>query len=124
MWFEKARMDLRIAKHLRPIESDFYSSIVFHAQQCAEKAIKGFLTHHKVRILKTHDMTKLLAEISKIDSSLAEKFSELKTFTNYAVEYRYPDAELNLPPLSELIVKNAVELAENVLEELATMVQN
>ncbi|MGE0632284.1 MAG: HEPN domain-containing protein [Pseudobdellovibrionaceae bacterium] len=44
MWFAKARQDLKTPKHLRPIEVDFFSGIVFHCQQCIEKAIKGVLT--------------------------------------------------------------------------------
>jgi HEPN domain-containing protein len=123
MWFAKARMDLKTAKHLNPIEEDFYGSIVFHSQQCAEKAIKGFLTFSNIRVLKTHDMDKLLKAIATIDPDLAVKFASLSILTKYAVEYRYPDAELKLPPLATESVENAVELAEQVLEELSKLIK-
>lgn len=124
MWFKKARQDLKTAKYLNPIEPDFYSGIVFHCQQSAEKAIKGFLTFHNVRVLKTHDMDKLLESISRIDTKLSEKYAPVKTFTLYAVEYRYPDAEINLPPLTEEIVQQALTLADQVFSELAELVSD
>ena len=119
MWFAKARQDLKTAKHLRPLEPDFYSGIVFHCQQSSEKAIKGFLTHHNIRVLKTHDMDKLLESLGKVNPALTEKYSELRHFTKYAVEYRYPDVDLKLKPLTTEIVEASLKLAEAVLNELS-----
>jgi len=122
LWFAKARMDLRTAKHLTPTEPDFFSGIVFHSQQCAEKAIKGFLTYHNVRVLKTHDMEKLLQALSQIDASLLDKYSELGTMTKYAVEYRYPDIEQDLAPLTEAITRDSIALAQEVFNDLAARI--
>lgn len=97
MWFAKARQDLKTAKHLRPLEEDFFSGIVFHCQQCAEKSIKGFLTFHNVRVLKTHDMDTLLTSIKSIEPQLEEKYTELRIFTKYAVEYVIPTQISNFP---------------------------
>lgn len=122
MWFAKARMDLKTAKFLNPVEEDFYGSIVFHSQQCAEKAIKAFLTFKNIRVLKTHDMDKLLKSVATVDPSLATKYSHLAVLTKYAVEYRYPDVELQLPPLTEATVKEAIQLAETVLNDLSARI--
>jgi len=119
MWFAKARMDLKTAKFLNPVEEDFYGSIVFHSQQCAEKAIKAFLTFSNIRVLKTHDMDKLLKSVATVDPALAKKYSHLVVLTQYAVEYRYPDVELKLPPLTEEAVRDAVKLAESVLDDFS-----
>jgi HEPN domain-containing protein len=43
-WFDRARHDLRSAKLL--IAGDEYAEALFHCQQAAEKALKGFLTFH------------------------------------------------------------------------------
>lgn len=123
MWLAKARLDLKTAKFLNPVEKDFFGSIVFHSQQCAEKAIKGFLTFHNIRVLKTHDMEKLLKCVAVLDANLAAKYVHVVTLTKYAVEYRYPDAELELPPLNEKDVKGAADLAEEILEELSGLVR-
>lgn len=124
LWFGKAREDLKVAKHLRPLEKDFYSIIVFHSQQSAEKAIKGFLTHHNVRVLKTHDMEKLLNAVANVNSELASKYDQVITMSKYAVEHRYPDADQKLPLLTEDIVLDAVNLAEEIFNELSSFVQN
>lgn len=124
LWFGKAREDLKAAKHLRPLEKDFYSVIVFHCQQASEKAIKGFLTHNNVRVLKTHDMEKLLNAVASVNSELASKYDQVITMSKYAVEHRYPDADQKLPLLTEKIVLDAVSLAEEIFNELSSLVQN
>ena len=44
MWFRKAAQDLKASKLLLAQNSeDFWGPVVFHAQQAAEKSIKGFL---------------------------------------------------------------------------------
>lgn len=105
-------MDLKTAKFLNPVEEDFYGSIVFHSQQCAEKAIKAFLTFNNFRALKTHDIDKLLKSVGTVDPALATKYSHLVVLTKYVAEYRYPDVELKVPPLTETAVRDAVELPE------------
>ena len=50
-WFAKASRDLRTAKLLLAQDNeDFWESKVFHAQQTAEKSIKGFLAFNKIRL--------------------------------------------------------------------------
>jgi HEPN domain-containing protein len=70
LWFGKAREDLMTAKALNSHNDDFNTVIVFHCQQAAEKSLKGFLTHHNIRVLKTHDMEKLLTGVAKIAPEL------------------------------------------------------
>lgn len=122
MWFAKAREDLKVAKHLHPIEKDFLSGIVFHCQQSTEKSIKGFLTFYNVRILKTHDMQALLVKISEIHHELADKYKSVINMTTYAVEYRYPDFEHELPPLNEELVIEAINLTEQIFNELTAAI--
>jgi HEPN domain-containing protein len=43
-WLDRARRDLRSAKVL--IGAEEYAEALFHCQQAAEKAVKGFLTFH------------------------------------------------------------------------------
>ena len=124
LWFGKAREDLKVAKHLRPLEKDFFSGIVFHCQQSSEKAIKGFLTYHNVRVLKTHDMEKLLNAVATINAGLAVKYAQVIVMSQYAVEHRYPDADQKLPLLTEKIVLDAVSLAEELYNELSLLIHS
>jgi len=45
-WMVKARHDLRTAETLAATSPPLNDEAVFHCQQAAEKAIKGFLTWH------------------------------------------------------------------------------
>lgn len=45
-WFQKAGADLRAASFEFTAEPPLTEDIVFHAQQAAEKSIKGFLCWH------------------------------------------------------------------------------
>lgn len=122
MWFAKAREDLLVAKHLRPLEPAFFSGIVFHCQQSAEKSIKGFLTFHNIRILKTHDMEALLSKAKLAHPNMADKYNDVINLTIYAVEYRYPDFEHKLPPLTPEIVSESVALAEQIYNDLTGLI--
>lgn len=123
MWFKNAHGDLLAAKLLVSADEELFSGIVFHFQQCAEKAIKGFLTFHNVRVLKTHNIEKLLESVASIDQALAAAFDEVTILTKYAVEYRYPDVEFQLPPLNIEVVKSALSLAEKVYGGLVAKVR-
>ena len=76
LWFAKAQDDLRVAQALLDFQSEHYEAVVFHCQQAAEKAIKGYLTNHKVRFSKTHDIAKLLESVATVDKDLSLKFKK------------------------------------------------
>jgi HEPN domain-containing protein len=113
-WFKYAHRDIKIAKASLELSSDYKNISAFHAQQCAEKSIKGYLAFNKIRFQKTHNVTQLLDEIAKVDIKLAKKLSKAKTLTVYAVTYRYPDAERK--PLTVAKTKTAIKVAEQVFK--------
>ena len=65
-------------------------AVCFHAQQCAEKYLKAFLTYKEIEFRKTHDLGELIALASKIDSSFEEIIDIGEKLTDYAVDVRYP----------------------------------
>ena len=101
-WFTKASRDLRTTKLLLAQNNeDFWESAVFHAQQAAEKSIKGFLAFHKVRFTKTHNMEILITLVADVDKSLSKELEFAKSLTQYAVAYRYPEENEPPEPLSQ-----------------------
>jgi len=52
-------MDLRTAAHQLTAAPPFTGDAVFHAQQAAEKSLKGFLAWHDVPFRKTHDLAEI-----------------------------------------------------------------
>ncbi|MBN2105766.1 HEPN domain-containing protein [bacterium] len=53
-WIKKAENDLITAEHTMLMDNPPTDTICFHAQQCAEKYIKGLLVFLQVHFPKTH----------------------------------------------------------------------
>lgn len=97
-------------------------ALVFHSQQAAEKALKGYLAHKKIRFEKTYDIGKLVDLIEGVDQKLADDLRPSAILTKYAVAYRYPE-ETNPPePLTVETGEKALKLATWVYEEMKVRV--
>jgi HEPN domain-containing protein len=90
MWLNRARRDLRSAKAL--IDVGEYGDALFHCQQAAEKALKGFLAYHQTPFGKTHVLRKLGEQCLAIDNSLGTVLALVDKLTDFAWIFRYPDA--------------------------------
>lgn len=55
----RASEDLRVGKHDLTARPPLCNDVAFHAQQCAEKAMKAFLVYHERPFRKTHNLTEL-----------------------------------------------------------------
>ena len=89
-WLLKAGQDVAAADHAFMAEPPFLADIVFHAQQAAEKALKGFLTWNSTPFRKTHSLEELGEQCLSIDPSLAAVIDRAVPLTKYAWKYRYP----------------------------------
>jgi HEPN domain-containing protein len=91
-WLAKADNDLlNIRNNLDAAEIP-WDTVCFHAQQAAEKLLKGFLVWKEQDLVRTHDLVALLARSVVIDPSLADLEADCRELTYYAVSSRYPDA--------------------------------
>lgn len=96
-WFRKAESDLSTGK--RTLESDGpYDTVCFHAQQAAEKYLKGLLAFLDQPILRTHNLEDLQQLCITFMPTLHLTSTELAELTPYAVQLRYdfefwPDRE-------------------------------
>jgi HEPN domain-containing protein len=59
-WLLKALHDLESARKLVAGDDPILDTAIYHCQQAAEKAVKGFLTFHRKRFEKTHDIERLI----------------------------------------------------------------
>ena len=109
-WVEKAEADLATAsRELAAAEYPNYDAVCFHAQQCAEKYLKGVLEQNHVHVPKTHDLGELLELALGIDPSLGDLRDQCDTLEGYAVGFRYP----GLSATTEM-AEEAVEAAREV----------
>jgi HEPN domain-containing protein len=89
-WIMRADDDLRLAELIQKDNDPIYWAIAFHAQQCAEKALKGVLTFHDIRAGKTHNIENLLRLSSPVVDGLERLKEQAKTLSTYAIDSRYP----------------------------------
>lgn len=88
----------------------------FHAQQAAEKAIKGLLTSLKIEFPKQHDLNLLNG---LLPWRVAASASDLEWLTKWAMHLRYPG---DWPSASQKDAERAALLASAVLDEVRARV--
>ncbi len=95
-WLGLANTDLIGAKALLERGDRFFALSAFHAQQASEKALKAYLVFQSIRVPKSHDIGDLVALIELKDKNLSELLKPCLELTDYAVAYRYPDAQTTI----------------------------
>lgn len=89
-WLIKADHDLKSARELADASEPLLDTAIYHCQQAAEKAIKGFLVYNDIRFEKTHDIDILISLSVDIEPRLSSMRQAAELLTPYATEYRYP----------------------------------
>lgn len=111
-WFIKADNDLKTGQDELNTDHPATDTVCFHAQQGVEKYLKGFLAFHDQEIKKTHNLSAILADCLRIDTSFAELTAkQVDVLTPHATVLRYPD-DFYLPPVEE--AQDALRLAADV----------
>jgi len=87
-WLAFAREDLRMAK--LALTEGIFNQVCFHAQQCVEKAIKGWLEQHGRAPPRTHRMADLLPMLPP--GLMGELSNALRLLDRFYIPTRYPDA--------------------------------
>ncbi|MGD0199135.1 MAG: HEPN domain-containing protein [Bryobacteraceae bacterium] len=110
-WVRKAENDLRNAQHTLTLAEDCpYDTVCFHAQQCAEKYLKGLLAWIGVDCPRTHDLRVLFQALSE-PATLRLEFGRVLMLNRYSVEARYPG---DWEPITAEEASEAVEVAQEV----------
>jgi len=87
-WFVRTLQDLGAAAHEFTAEPPFLADIVFHAQQAAEKALKGFLTLHSTPFWKTHNLEEIGEQCLRVEPTLRPLVDRAGPLTKYAWKFR------------------------------------
>ncbi len=100
-WLRRAHSDLALARHAAAATDVLPEDAVYHAQQCAEKALKAMLLERIGQFqLETDGMT-LPAMVQRADE-----------LTQYAVQTRYPG---DWEPISATEMRVKINLAAQIL---------
>ena len=121
-WLDFAHQDLRMAE-LAMTEA-LYSQVCFHAQQCAEKAIKGLLVHQGQTPPRTHRLGDLLGLLDP--NPFAEQRLEVQLLDRFYIPTRYPDAlpgslPEGLPNAQD--AKEALTVAKQIMDRIKQLIQ-
>jgi len=97
-WLGQALKDLRRVHLLLAAAPPDVEGALFHSQQAAEKALKGFLTWHDIAFRMVHELSEIGKQCLQVDPTLAELLQRTTSLTKYAVRFRYPGAPYQPTP--------------------------
>lgn len=89
-WVRRARSDLALARLAPTAPEILYEDLCLHAQQAAEKAIKGVLVQRSVDFPKMHDLNRLLGLAIAHGVGVPEAIRQADRLTRHAFESRHP----------------------------------
>ena len=112
-WLQRARSDLALGRAASGLPEALPEDACFHAQQCAEKALKALLVHEKKPFPRTHVLEYLLDLLKEAGIAVPPEIDEAFRLTQYAVETRYPGG---WQPVSPEEARSALETAGRVLQ--------
>lgn len=110
-WFKRADEDLEFIEIILKEKRFSFNPICFHAQQAAEKYLKGFLACHDLHVRKVHDLTTLIDDCKTVNQSFETLRDEVIFLNQFYIASRYPEdfTEFTLDDANK-----AYEAAKNV----------
>lgn len=121
-WFYIADKDLGSAIFLKTMHPVPLEIICFHCQQCAEKYLKGYLTHNEIKTRKTHDLRDINQECISCNINFEKIKQQCIRLTEYGTDIRYPmHGDISMRKM-ELAIKDATKIKEFVLKKIKTNV--
>lgn len=122
-WLKFAFADLKTAKIILNSEDDLViGNVLYHSQQCAEKALKAFIIYKKHPIIKTHDLTKLIKICGQFDTEFLILLPDAADLNPFATETRYPEAAAFML-MHASYAYHAVKLAEKINDFVLMKIQ-
>ena len=117
-WVERAEHDLRTAEHTLTLVDDCpFDTVCFHAQQCAEKYLKGLLTARGIGFRSIHNLIELFRLLPQPDQAVLTSL-RLDVLNPYIIEGRYPTGE---DPLDRPEAETAVAIAREIREAVRAL---
>lgn len=117
-WLKIAKEDLKVTKIL--LENEVFSTATYHCQQAAEKALKAYLVFKKQKVLKTHDLMKLVISCCRLNGGFKVLHDAAEHLNPFATKFRYP-TEFDIPDYvdTKSAIKQAQKIVDFVLKKIA-----
>jgi HEPN domain-containing protein len=114
-WLTKASHDLAAARSLSEPDRAILDVAIYHCQQAAEKALKGYLVFWDLQPGKTHDIGLLLEKAAEVEAGFRSWEDAADRLTPYATFYRYP-REIDEPEPEQ--VEEAIDDAKTIVNQV------
>ena len=113
-WLIYAISDLAAANNLAGDRKQ-YRNVVYHCQQAAEKALKGYLMHNNIKFDRTHDLIVLISDCALLDISFnsARLINHCINLNPFSVSIRYPGSVIKA---DRNAVRKSLNSAARILE--------
>ncbi len=111
-WFAKADADLELARRALGPDRPLSDMACFHAQQCAEKYLKGYLVAHDIPFRFVHELGYLINLCADLDPALADLRPAAVTLNPYVATVRYPSEAAPEPNIEK--AQEAIQLAQQI----------
>ncbi len=120
-WLLYAKEDLQASNVALLPEYMMVRTAYYHAQQCAEKALKGYIAYKKEEPPKTHDLVKLLKLCSKYNQDFLVLNTDVYDINPFSVASRYPEDAYMLPDSdhAKLIIDLSSKIFNFVSEQIS-----
>lgn len=119
-WLSRAQSDLHLGEAALEIPGVILEDACFHAQQCAEKALKGLLSYYEIPYPRTHILEVLIDLLKETDVEVPDFVDQAYILTQYAVQTRYPGV---WEPVMNDEANKALKLAAIVLRWVETKLE-
>ncbi len=120
-WLEYAQEDIYMAKLGVQPDHMTVRSALYHAQQCAEKALKAYLVFKNKPLRRTHDLTGLLELCAASDQEFLDLTADALDVNPFSVATRYPDDAYIVPDLDYAVL--IIEKADRILDFVSQKVK-
>jgi len=119
LWLQRARSDLALGRAALRTPGVLPEDACFHAQQCAEKALKGLLSNAEIPFPRTHALEVLLDLLKAHSFDIPDNVDEAFTLSQYSVQTRYPG---DWEPVTKEEAEQALQRAAYVLAWVETQI--
>lgn len=111
-WFARGDADLELASRAMLPEGPLPELAAYHAQQCAEKYLKGYLVAKRISFRFVHDLGYLVHLCTGTNPAFEQMEEQALRLTEYATESRYPREDDQ--PCTEQDAREAIALADGI----------
>lgn len=115
-WLTRASHDLQAARTLSAGKEPLLDTAIYHCQQAAEKAVKGWLQSQDNPFPKTHDIEDLVAQAAKVHGDFKQCLKAAAVLTPYVSVFRYPGGGTDEPMPSPEEFDEALLHAETIYD--------